>query len=178
MNKRVLVFDTETTSLNKPFCYNVGWVVAQMEDDGSFTVLDEREYMVKQVWYNSMLFATAFYADKKQIYHERIRQGFIKVVRFDELINILSETINFYNVEIAYAYNSPFDVRVFQFCTEWFHTPNPLAEIPVYDIRAYFMDTVKNNDEYKLFCENNELFTETGNYSTSAETAYKYIIND
>ena len=175
MSKNIIVFDTETTNINKPFCYNVGWVVAKMEDNGDYQILEEREYMVKQVWYNTMLFSTAYYADKKEIYHDRIRQHFIEVKRFDELINILSETIAFHNVEIAYAYNSPFDEKVFQFMTDWFHTPNPMAEIPVFDIRAYFMEMVANNDSFKMFCETHKLFTETGNYSTTAETAFRYI---
>lgn len=178
MSKTIMVFDTETTSLNKPFCYNVGWTVAEMEEDGSYHVLEEKEFMVKQVWYNSMLFATAFYADKKEIYHERIRQHFIEVKRFDEIINIIHDTINYHNVEIAYAYNSPFDVRVFQFMTEWFHTSNPFAEIPVYDIRAYFMKAMADNDNYKVFCEENSFFTDTGNYSTTAETAFRYISSE
>lgn len=177
MSKTVLVFDTETTSLNKPFCYNVGWIIADLEENGTYKVLEEKEFMVKQVWYNTMLFATAFYADKKEIYHDRIRQQFIQVKRFDEVINTLIESINHYKVKVAYAYNAPFDMRVFQFMTEWFHTPNPMAELPVYDIRAYFMDAVKDNDFFKVFCEENELFTDTGNYSTTAETAYKFLVN-
>ena len=176
MSRKVMVFDTETTgTFSKPFCYNVGWVIAEMKENGVFHILEEKEFMVRQVWYNTMLFSTAYYADKKDLYHERIRQHFIEVKRFDELVDIIQKSIEYHNVEIAYAYNSPFDVKVFQFMTDWFKTPNPFAEIPVYDIRAYFMDAVKDSDFFKVFCEENELFTDTGNYSTTAETAYKFL---
>lgn len=178
MGKKIIVFDTETVNINKPFCYNVGWVVADMEENGSFQILEEKEYMVKQVWYNTMLFSTAYYADKKELYHDRIKQHFIEVKRFDELMEILSNTINYHNVEIAYAYNSPFDERVFHFMTEWFHTPNPMAEIPVFDIRAYFINSVKNDDDFKMFCEEHNLFTDSGNYSTTAETAFRYLMGE
>jgi hypothetical protein len=30
-------------------------------------------------------------------------------------------------------------------------------------------------EEYQAFCETNKLFTESGNYSTSAETLFRYI---
>lgn len=175
---KVLVFDTETTSLDKPFCYNVGWIIADMEENGDFQILEEKEYMVKQVWYNTMLFSTAYYADKKSLYHDRIRQKFIEVKKAEEVMEILGNAIEYHNVEIAYAYNSPFDVKVFQFMADWFHTPNPMAEIPVYDIRAYFMAAVENNGYFMDFCEEYERFTDTGNYSTTAETAFQFLVND
>lgn len=173
---KVLVFDTETTSIDKPFCYNLAWVVADIDEEGVYTILDEKEYMVKQVWYNTMLFSTAYYADKKELYHDRIRQHFIEVKRFDEVINELSKVIEYYNIECAYAYNSQFDERVFAFMTDWFHTPNPMAEIPVFDIRAYFTHAIKDDTTFKEYCENNALFTESGNYSTTAEIAYRYLL--
>ena len=173
-----MVFDTETTSIDKPFCYNIGWLVAEMEENGDYKVLEEKEFMVKQVWYNTMLFSTAYYADKKELYHERIRQHFIEVKRFNEIVNILTETIEHYNIEVAYAYNSSFDVKVFNFMSEWFHTPNPLAEIPVFDIRAYFTHAFKDSIIFKRYCERNEFFTESGNYSTTAEIAYRYLLDD
>lgn len=178
MGKKIIVFDTETTNINKPFCYNIGWVIADMEKDGSFQVLEEKEYMIKQVWYNTMLFSTAYYANKKELYHDRIRQGFIAVKRFNEVMEILSNSIDYHNVEIAYAYNSSFDEKVFQFMSDWFHTPNPMAEIPVFDIRAYFIGSIKNDDDFKMFCEEHELFTESGNYSTTAETAFRYLTKE
>ena len=33
------------------------------------------------------------------------------------------------------------------------------------------------NEDFKTFCERYELFTDSGNYSTTAETMYKYITN-
>lgn len=178
MSKKIMVIDTETTSIDKPFCYNIGWVVADMEENGNCKILEEKEFMVKQVWYNTMLFSTAYYADKKELYHERIRQHFIEVKRFDEIVDILLETLEHFNIEFAYAYNSPFDVRVFNFMSEWFHTPNPLAEVPVFDIRAYFTHAIKDSLVFKRYCERNEFFTESGNYSTTAEIAYKYLLED
>ena len=178
MKKRIMVIDTETAGKTKPFCYNIGFVVADINENGNYTTLDEREYMVKQVWYNTMLFSTAYYADKKEIYHERIRQHFIQVKRFDEIIAELTDIIERYKVEIVYAYNSSFDENVFCFMCDWFHTPNPLAEIPVYDIRAYFTHAIQFNDCFKSWCEFNKSFTEGGNYSTTAEIAYRYLLKD
>ena len=60
----IVIFDTETTSINKKFCYNIGYVIA---DGDTSDILLKREFVVEQVWHNDMLFSTAYFADKKQI---------------------------------------------------------------------------------------------------------------
>lgn len=179
---RIMVVDTETTSVNKPFCYNVGYVIADLEDNGNFQILEKKEFIVKQVWRNTMLFSTAYYADKKPIYTNKLRHkaeyNNICILRYDEIMEEAQKSIDNYNVKIAYAYNSQFDEKVFAFNCEWFRTENPFAEIPFFDIRAYFINAVKDSNDYKAFCEHFKLFTDSENYSTTAETAYKFITND
>ena len=48
----IVVFDTETTNLEKPFCYNIGYMIV---DTDSKQVVLEREFVVEQVWHNPML---------------------------------------------------------------------------------------------------------------------------
>ena len=59
-----VVFDTETTSLDKPFCYNIGYVI--MNDSGMKLV--KKDFVVEQIWHNLPLFSTAYYAEKRPIY--------------------------------------------------------------------------------------------------------------
>ena len=42
----IVIFDTETTNLEKPFCYNIGYVIA---DTDSKQVLLKRDFVVEQV---------------------------------------------------------------------------------------------------------------------------------
>ena len=82
-----------------------------------------------------------------------------------------------YNVSCAYAFNSSFDEKVFEFNCDWFKCINPFDEIPVYDIRGLvhnFMIT----EEYTQFCEDNQRFTDSGHYSTTAETVFQFIHKD
>ena len=65
-----------------------------------------------------------------------------------------------HNVEAAFAYNSPFDDRVFAYNCEWFHTNNPLEAVPVKDIRGMVSEFITNQPEYREFCEKYQLFTE------------------
>ena len=85
-------------------------------------------------------------------------------------------SFKFYGVEGAYAYNSPFDVKVFNFNCDWFKCINPFDEIPVFDIRGYAHKLIKENwKEFTTFCEEEGRFTESGNYSSTAETLYAFI---
>ena len=82
-----------------------------------------------------------------------------------------------FEVEIAFAFNSSFDEKVFDFNCDWFKCNNPFDTIPVRDIRGFVHNFIVNS-EYKDFCDKNGYYTESGNYSTTAETVFRYITNN
>lgn len=172
--KRICVFDTETTSLQKPFCYNIGYQI--LTEDG--TLLLEREYCIKQVWYNLELFTTAYYAEKRPIYVGKLRSRQIQLETFARAMRQIRKDFETYNVTSAYAYNSPFDESVMEFNCDWFTVVNPFEIVPVFDIRTYVMNSLIDTD-YKEFCDEHGFYTETkAGYSTSAETVYSYLTNN
>lgn len=172
----VIVFDTETTSVNEhPFCYNVGYVIADIETGER---LVRKDFVVEQVWHNIPLFATAYYAEKRPIYVSAMRGKRAVMDKWGYIMREMANDIRKYNVEAAYAYNSPFDDRVFAFNCDWFHTNNPLEALPVLDLRGMVSEFITACDEYKAFCEEHQLFTESGNYSGTAESVYQFITND
>ena len=171
----ILVFDTETTSLNKPFAYNIGYVVLDVDND---KILLQRDYVVEQIWHNLPLFQSAYYADKRSIYVSGMKSRKIIMDKFGYICRQMSRDIKTYNIESAYAYNSNFDERVFEFCCDWFKCINPFDTVQIYDIRGYAHEFICDNKEYTDFCEKHELFTESGNYSTTAEALFRYINND
>jgi len=170
----IMIFDTETTSLNKPFCYNVGYVIVNV-DNGN--VLATRDYVVEQVWHNPMLFTTAYYADKREIYVKSMRARKTSMDKFGYICQRMIRDIKNYQIDSAYAYNSPFDEKVFAFNCDWFKCNNPFDTIPIYDIRGYAHHFICK-ENYKKWCEDNEQFSESGNYSTTAESVYRYISNN
>ena len=168
----ILVFDTETANLEKPFCYNLGYVIFNT-DEGK--VVLKRDYVVEQVWHNTMLFTTAYYANKREIYIGRMRARTAILDKWGYICQRLYRDIVEFEITDGYAYNCGFDEKVFEFNCEWFKTINPLDTIKVHDIRGYVMEKIAKTDEYKAFCEGYELFTESGNYSTTAEAVYRYV---
>lgn len=165
-----VVFDTETTSLEKPFCYNIGYVI--MSEDGA--PLLKRSYVVEQVWHNLPLFSTSYYAEKRPLYVSAMRSKKTIMEKFGNICKKMRSDFRNYNVEVAYAYNSSFDEKVFTFNCDWFKVINPFETIPVLDIRGNVHNFLVDKD-FLSFCEENERFTESGNYSTTAETLFQYV---
>lgn len=165
-----VVFDTETTSLEKPFCYNIGYVI--FSDDSE--ILCKKDFVVEQIWHNLPLFSTAYYAEKRQIYVDRMRKRAVKMDKFGYICQEMRRDFHKFEVERAFAYNSSFDEKVFNFNCDWFKCINPFEELEISDIRGFVHNFIVD-DIFKNFCEQNELFTESGNYSTTAETLFRYI---
>lgn len=171
----ILVFDTETAgSFNKPFCYNIGYVIYDTETDHT---LVSKDFVVEQVWHNEMLFTSAYYADKRPLYVNRMRARQTKMSKFGYICREMARDIENFNVTSAYAYNSPFDDNVFKFNCDWYKCINPFDNIPIFDIRGYVHNFLIDN-KYKEFCETYKFFTESGNYSTTAETVFRYVSYD
>lgn len=167
----ICVFDTETTSLDKPFCYNIGYIII---DSDNWKVLARRSYVVEQVWHNLPLFSTAYYAEKRPLYVADMRAHNTIMDKFGYICRQMTRDFNLYSVDTAFAYNSPFDEKVFDFNCDWFKCNNPFDTVEIKDIRG-FAHQFLVNDSFKKFCEEYEYFTETGNYSTTAETMYRYV---
>lgn len=169
----IIVFDTETTGLEKCFCYDVGYYVLSKDKK----ILAQRHFIIEQVWHNLPLFATAYYADKRPLYVKDLRCRKAELVKWGNAMRTMANDIKKYNVEAAYAYNSSFDDKVFTFNCDYFHTNNPLDTIPVFDIWGYASQFITNDPNYIDFCEQHELFTDSGNYKGSAESVYKFLTN-
>ena len=168
----IVVFDTETTNLEKPFCYNVGYAIY---DTDSEQVILTREFVIEQVWHNPMLFTTAYYADKRELYVSRMKAHKIIMDKFGYVCQQMIRDFKAYEVAFAYAFNSPFDKKVFEWNCDWFKCNNPFDNIEILDIRGCVHEFIAYQKAFQDFCERQERFTESGNYSTTAETLFQFI---
>lgn len=167
-----LILDTETTSLDKPFCYDLSWCIMDMSNG---KLVDCRANVVEQVWHNLPLFESAYYKEKRPKYISMMRKHDAEMDKWGYIMRKLSQDIKKYDIHEVYAYNSDFDDKVIAFNCDWFKTNNPLETLAVYDIWGYASEYVTNQADYKLFCETYERFTESGNYKGSAEVVYQYL---
>lgn len=172
----IVVFDTETTNLEKPFVYNIGYKI--VNTDNGWIDLVKHDFVVEQVWHNDMLFTTAYYANKREIYVQRMRARKCFMEKFGYITQTMVREFKAYDIQFAFAYNSPFDDKVFQYNCDWFKCNNPFDNIEIVDIRGYVHKAIAFTPEYQKFCEDNGYFTESGNYSTTAETVFRYVMQD
>ena len=170
-----MVFDTETTDLNSPFCYDVGYLIVNAETE---EILVRRHYIVEQVWHNLPLFESAYYKDKRQQYVSLMRSRQAILDKWGYIMRQISKDIRNYSVAMAYAYNSDFDEKVMNFNNDWFKTINPFETVPIFDIWAMATNFITNRADYKQFCEEHKFFSDTGNYKSSAEVVYRFITNN
>lgn len=167
-----LILDTETTSLDKPFCYDISWVIIDTETGEH---IDFRANVVEQVWHNLPLFESAYYKEKRDKYVIMMRKHEATMDKWGYIMRKLRQDIIKYSISEVYAYNSNFDDNVISYNCDWFKCNNPLENIPFYDVWGYASQFVTNTAEYKAFCEQYERFTDSGNYKGSAEVVYQYL---
>ena len=170
-----IVLDTETTGLEKPFCYDISWTIFDSEAE---EIVDFKSNVVEQIWHNLPLFESAYYKEKRQRYVEMLRKGEATMDKWGYIMRKLHNDIRKYNVTAIYAYNSDFDDKVIAYNCDWFKCINPIEDIPVYDIWGYASEFVTCLAEYRQFCEDNARFTETGNYKGSAEVVHQFLTNN
>ena len=167
----ILVFDTETTSIEKPFAYDVGYKILTR----NFETVESKHFVIEQIWHNLPLFSTAYYAEKRPLYVLAMRKHEAIMTKWGYMVAEMIRDIQKHNVVSAYAFNSSFDDKVFTFCCNWFKTRNPFDTIPIYDIWGYSSQFITNTAEYRNFCELHQLFTESGKYQGNAEALTKFL---
>ena len=170
----ICIFDTETTSLDKPFCYNIGYVII---DTDTRSELIKRDFVVEQVWHNLPLFTSAYYADKRPLYVSAMRKREAVLDKYGYILRQMRSDFKKFKVHHTYAYNSSFDDNVFEYNCDWYKCNNPFDTKEIHDIRGYAIAFLVD-DDYKKFCDDNGFYTESGNYSTTAEVMYRYITNN
>lgn len=170
-----MVLDTETTSLEKPFCYDCSWVIIDKSDG---TIIDLSVNVVEQVWHNLPLFESAYYKDKRSKYVDMMRKHDAVMDKWGYIMRKMNQAIRKYDIQEVYAYNSDFDDKVIKYNCEWFKCNNPLDTVPIYDIWGYASQFITNTTDYCQFCEDNGRFTDSGNYKGSAEVVHQFLTND
>ena len=103
-----LILDTETTSLDKPFCYDISWIIM---DNDTGTIVDMKANVVEQVWHNLPLFESAYYKDKRQKYILMMRKHDAIMNKWGYIMKTLKQDIKRYFISEIYAYNSDFRIH-------------------------------------------------------------------
>lgn len=167
----IVVFDTETISLEKQFIYNLGYVV--VAPDG--TRLRERNFVIRQIYDNKALFATSYYAQKRPLYTRMLKGRRTKKVSWGDACRLMCKDLKEFEVLDGFAFNSPFDVKAFYFNHLFYRNKRrPLDGIKVHNIMDY-IGVFTQTEEYKSFCKENGFVCRNGRVKRTAESCYAFI---
>lgn len=169
----MIILDTETISLNKPFIYDIGYIIV----NENFQVLLKRHFIIKQVYDNKELFATAYYKEKKPKYTTLLRTKKAEKVYLGIATQTMKRDMKKYSVNDIYAYNCRFDKGAFEFTTDFYKVKNTTETKNFIDIMK-LAKVIHDRLDYLEFTTNNDMLTKTNKPKRTAETTYSFIINE
>lgn len=176
--KKYIVFDSETTnSIDDPFCYDIGFIVI----DETGKVYEKHSYVVADVFLDSELMTSAYFADKIPQYWEDIKNGKRILRRLKTIRSILRDVMTQHEINMVCAYNCAFDVRSGNY-TQRYLTSSKYRYFYPYgtqfmDILKLAREILKTDENYKTFCKKNNYLTEKGQNRYTAEVVYRYLFD-
>lgn len=121
---RYMVFDCETATLPfaneiangdaerkkkiaiaRPLIYDLGWTITNRKGD----IIESKQYLVAETFSVPSVFNTAYYAEKRPIYLEKLAKGETVIKPWNEIMEIFVEDLH--KVDSVGAYNSMFDFK-------------------------------------------------------------------
>jgi ribosomal protein S18 len=174
--------DTETVgTFGKPIVHDWGWQIV----DKDFHVLTARRYLVEELHLHQqwILKASDFYNSKHSLYVNAIEEKSVKLASWRTIVKQFLTDIRNYNVKVISAYNLAFDYKAINYTNLFFDSENEKL-MKVVDSKSLLClwnlacDTILNTEDYKDYATMKNFISEKGNYLTSAEACYSYLIND
>ena len=184
IDKRIkykLVVDIETTnSLEDALVYDIGFAVA----DKRGKIYYQDSFMIADLFLeNKDLLQTAYYKEKLPKYWLDYENNKRRLVTFYTAKQEIKEIMQYFNIEDVFAYNARFDYKGLN-TTQRYLTKSKYRYFFPYGTKIHCIlkmakQTIFKQKSFKKFAEKNNLRTPSGKFlSNTAETAYKYIIND
>lgn len=178
-DKYVLVIDTETISIDKPYMYDLGLVIAQYnEERGEYLPIVENAFVIKQIYDNKPLFNTAYYRDKRPLYTAQMRKRKAIKKYLGHAMRYIESVIKLYGIKKVFAFNSPFDKRAINYTTEFFKTKNHFDKLEWFDIYGISSKFIHQTYDYRKFVKANGYVTKYNNAKANVEITYQFITNN
>ncbi len=176
----VMIIDTETANkIEQPLPYDIGYCIL---DTDTKNILEERSFVVQEVFTDKDLMSSAYYAKKIPQYQKDLKKGTRKMKRITSIKKIVEQDMKKYNCTMVGAYNMGFDKRA---------TNNGIRYNTYSFLRWFFPYGTEFFDIWHGACSSflrskhfikwalaNGCVSDKGNIKTSAEVAYQYITKD
>ena len=172
-----LVLDIETANTTEdPLCYDLGFAVI----DKHGTIYKEYSFVISEIFYGEQeLMRSAYYAQKLPQYYIDIIEQNRTPVSFFYAKRFIKELMLEWDIDEVFAYNARFDLNGLN-TTLRYITKSKLRFFFPYGtkiscIQHIACQTILSQKSYFRYALDNGLVNKSGNLSTTAESAYKYI---
>ena len=174
--EKFIVLDTETTnSLDDPIVYDVGFAVV----DGNGKIFEKHSYVVADVFLDCDLMSYAYFAEKIPQYWEDIKSGRRKLRRFSTIYFILRDVCEQCGVKKIFAHNARFDYLSLTTTQRYLTGSKYRFFLPwgveVCDTLKMSREVLKNNADYRSFCEKNGFVFGNNQLRFTAEVIYRFL---
>ena len=178
-NEKIMVLDTETTNdIDCPLVYDVGFIVMDMQGN----VYGEYSYVVADIFLDSDLMKSAYFADKIPSYWKDIKSGKRELKKFATIKKIIANVCKEYSIKKIVAHNCRFDYLSMQ-TTQRFLTSSKYRWFFPYGVEMWCTlkmarEIFSRNNEYGEYCYKNKYLTKRGQRRYTAEILYRFLNND
>ena len=178
----IMVVDVETTGgLDNPLVYDIGYAIT----DKQGYIYETRSFIIKEIFYNRSLMASAYYSEKIPEYVKDISEGTRTVIPFLEMRNDFIELVKKYNVKTLSAYNLMFDTKALTNTIRYItkeprakFLPKTLKDIKLMCIWCLACEVLYTQKTFAKVAVRNGWVSEAGNLKTTAEVGYRYLTGD
>lgn len=172
----IIMIDTETTNdIDCPIVYDVGYQIFSLKNG----LLCERSFVNADVFLDAQLMSSAYFKDKIPQYWDDISNGKRTLARWATIKKQLRTDCFKYNVKIACAHNAAFDNRALNTTQRYLTTSKNRYFLPFgikwWDTLKMARNTLKNNDDFGMFCYDNDYLTKRGCRRYTAEIIFRWL---
>ena len=185
-----MVLDTETAVYDPTIkevkgtnmlVYDLGYAIV----DRYGRIYETGSFIVRDIFYNEIeRMRSCYFADKRSTYIQDIKNGLHTVINWKNLIFLIEERCQFWNVRAICAYNAQFDhgaiCRTNNYVNGKYWKPPLLKKYPVWDIMKMTEDVLYKRPTSQKFCfDNGNLTAHTPpRAQMKAETVKRYLENN
>lgn len=174
----LLVIDTETAGLKTQTLIDIGYRVIDLAPDFTFKTVCTRSYLRRDIYANRLFMVNDSLAGEEKLarYDVLVNNGDIILRTLPQMLAMLANDIARYQPAAGYAYNCAFDIDKINRASLEANMPNPLNDLPIYDIWGYAYNYICSSPEYIAWAKGTGQTTKTGQYlSTSVEAVTRYL---
>ena len=175
-SQKILMIDNETAnSLDDPIVYDVGFEVFDLAG----RIYERASFINQDVFKDSELMATAYYAEKIPQYEQQIKKGESVLLPWCMIKWKIYDVCKQHNIKIVAAHNARFDSKSLNYTQRYITTSKYRYFLPKgivwWDTLKMARSVLGNNYDYRMFCLENNYVTANNQNRYTAEVIYRFL---